>query len=320
MPRSMHWRKFAMEFKQLESFAAVVRLNSFTKAAESLYISQPTISTHIRTLEEELGTRLIMRTTKNIDVTPEGLKLFEYAVNILELRDRMMQECSAGSRQIIHLGASTIPSAYILPEVLPTFGKLYPNAFFIIHQTDSKGVVEGLTDGIYDVGLIGMPCGKETLHSEPFCKDRMVLVTPVSEEYLTLQGNGASPEEILRTHPVILREKGSGSKKSADFFLSRRASTKNPSRFLPVSTIPRPSRTWWRAVWACPSSPSAQPAISFGKSGSSPLNCLTLPMTGICTWSAAGNRRSAALSGNLWNSWSGSMQTVPRTDGYTGRK
>ena len=100
-----------MEFKQLESFAAVVRLNSFTKAAESLYISQPTISTHIRALEEELGTRLIMRTTKKIDVTPEGLKLFEYAVNILELRDRMVQECSAGARQIIHLGASTIPSA-----------------------------------------------------------------------------------------------------------------------------------------------------------------------------------------------------------------
>ena len=210
-----------MEFKQLESFAAVVRLNSFTKAAESLYISQPTISTHIRALEEELGTRLIMRTTKNIDVTPEGMKLFEYAINILELRDRMMQECSADARQIIHLGASTIPSAYILPEVLPSFGKLYPNAFFIIHQTDSKGVVEGLTDGIYDVGLIGMPCAKETLHSEPFCKDRMVLITPVTTEYLTLQKFGATPEEILRNHPVILREKGSGSKKSADFFLER---------------------------------------------------------------------------------------------------
>ena len=210
-----------MEFKQLESFAAVVRLNSFTKAAESLYISQPTISTHIRALEEELGTRLIMRTTKNIDVTPEGMKLFEYAINILELRDRMLQECSADARQIIHLGASTIPSAYILPEVLPSFGKLYPNAFFIIHQTDSKGVVEGLTDGIYDVGLIGMPCSRETLYSEAFCKDRMVLITPVSEEYLTLYNNGASPEDILRNHPVILREKGSGSKKSADFFLER---------------------------------------------------------------------------------------------------
>lgn len=210
-----------MEFKQLESFAAVVRLNSFTKAAESLYISQPTISTHIRALEEELGTRLIMRTTKNIEVTPEGVKLFDYAVNILELRDRMMSECSEGSKKIIHLGASTIPSAYILPEILPQFGKLYPNAFFVIHQTDSKGVVDGLSDGIYDVGLIGMPCEKESLYCAPFCKDRMVLITPVSEEYLTYQSGGTPPVEILKHSPVILRERGSGSKKSADFFLEQ---------------------------------------------------------------------------------------------------
>ena len=81
--------------------------------------------------------------------------------------------------------------------------------------------MEGLTDGIYDVGLIGMPCEKESLHSEPFCKDRMVLVTPVTQEYLALYNGNASPEEILRNYPVILREKGSGSKKSADFFLER---------------------------------------------------------------------------------------------------
>ena len=210
-----------MEFKQLESFAAVVRLNSFTKAAESLYISQPTISTHIRALEEELGTRLIMRTTKNIEVTAEGMKLYDYSVNILELRDRMVSECSAGGRQIIHLGASTIPSAYILPEILPLFGKMNPNAFFVIHQTDSKGVVDGLGDGIYDVGLIGMPSEKESVICTPFCKDRMVLITPVTEEYLNMQLDGVSPVEVLRKSPVILREKGSGSKKSADFFLEQ---------------------------------------------------------------------------------------------------
>ena len=65
-----------MEFKQLESFAAVVRLRSFTRAAEQLYISQPTLSTHIRALEEELNMRLILRTTKSIEVTmraPLGL-------------------------------------------------------------------------------------------------------------------------------------------------------------------------------------------------------------------------------------------------------
>ncbi|MBQ7230033.1 MAG: LysR family transcriptional regulator [Oscillospiraceae bacterium] len=162
-----------------------------------------------------------MRTTKNIEVTAEGMKLYDYSVNILELRDRMVNECSSAGRQIIHLGASTIPSAYILPEVLPLFGKLNPNAFFVIHQSDSKGVVDGLGDGIYDVGLIGMPSEKESVLCAPFCKDRMVLITPVSEEYLNMQAAGASPVEVLRQSPVILREKGSGSKKSADFFLEQ---------------------------------------------------------------------------------------------------
>lgn len=208
-----------MEFKQLESYAAVVKYNSFTKAAENLYISQPTISTHIRALEEELDVRLIMRTTKSIEVTPEGRKLYDYAVNLLELRDRMVHECSANAKKIIHLGASTIPSAYILPEVLPKFGKLSPNTFFVIHQSDSKGILDGLSDGIYDVGLIGMPSGKENIVCRSFCRDRMVIITPVTEHYLKLQSQRKLPLEELLQEPIILREKGSGSKKSADKFL-----------------------------------------------------------------------------------------------------
>lgn len=210
-----------MEFKQLESYAAVVRYNSFTKAAENLYISQPTISTHIRALEEELNVRLIMRTTKNIEVTAEGMKLYNYAINLLELRDRMMQECAADAKRIIHLGASTIPSAYVLPEVLPKFGKLNPNAYFAIHQSDSRTVIDGLADGIYDVGLIGMPCEKETLVCESFCRDRMVIITPVTEHFLQLQKRKETPITELFREPVILREKGSGSKKSADLFLEQ---------------------------------------------------------------------------------------------------
>lgn len=210
-----------MEFKQLESFAAVVRLQSFTRAAEQLYISQPTISTHIRALEEELNMRLILRTTKSIEVTVEGQKFYEYAVNILQLRDRMLQECSAEAKRIIHLGASTIPSAYILPEVLPKFGSRFPNTFFVIHQSDSKGVIDGLTDGIFDVGLMGMACEKESMNCEAFCEDRMVLITPVADRFLKLQRKGASAAELLVQEPVILREKGSGSMKGMDRFLEQ---------------------------------------------------------------------------------------------------
>ena len=210
-----------MEFKQLESYAAVVRYNSFTKAAENLYISQPTISTHIRALEEELNVRLIMRTTKNIEVTAEGMKLYEYAVNLLELRDRMLQECSADAKQIIHLGASSIPSAYVLPEILPSFGRRSPSAYFAIHQSDSQAVVDGLIDGIYDVGLIGMPAERESLVCESFCRDRMVIITPVTEYFLELKSRGGTPIEELFRQPVILREKGSGSRKSAELFLEQ---------------------------------------------------------------------------------------------------
>ena len=75
-----------MELKQLRSFAAVVKWGSFTRAAEVLYLSQPTISAHIRQLEEELHTKLILRTTKNLTVTPTGKEIYQYAGNILELQ------------------------------------------------------------------------------------------------------------------------------------------------------------------------------------------------------------------------------------------
>ena len=208
-----------MEFKQLESFVAVVKHNSFTKAAENLYISQPTISTHIRALEEELNTRLILRTTKSIEVTPEGNKLFEYAENILHLRNRMMDECTVGRKKILHLAASTIPSAYILPEALPDYGAKNPENYFVIHQNNSKGVIDGVMDGLFDVGLIGMNVERENLICREFCRDEMVLIAPVNEHFLELKDRGVSAGDILLQEPVILREKGSGSKKSVEQFM-----------------------------------------------------------------------------------------------------
>lgn len=80
-----------MELRQLQSLVAVVKYRSFTKAAEMLYISQPTISTHIRMLEEELEYRLIIRNTKSIQVTPKGIELYECACKILALKDELMQ-------------------------------------------------------------------------------------------------------------------------------------------------------------------------------------------------------------------------------------
>lgn len=219
-----------MELKQLRSFAAVVRYGSFTRAAENTYLSQPTISTHIRALEEELNTQLLLRDTKNLQVTPRGQELYECACRMLELQDNLLQRWRQSDQHIIQLGASTIPSAYILPEVLPRYGKENPGSYFVVHQSDSRQVIEGVAGGLFDVGMSGMPCQDEAIRCEPFFRDRMVLITPVSRRFLAMQSQGQDALPELLREPIILREAGSGSQKSADRFLAQMGLRENELR------------------------------------------------------------------------------------------
>ena len=191
-----------MDFKQLRSFVAVVRCGSFTQAAQQLFVSQPTISAHVRALEEELGRELILRTTKAIEVTPKGREIYEYAEGILNLKERMLRACDGLQQRIIHLGASTIPSAYILPQILSAFGRQYPEVYFNLHQSDSTGVAEGILSGIYELGFLGRE--DEALNCIPICRDRMVLITPVTEKYLDMKRKGVSQINLLMHEPIVL--------------------------------------------------------------------------------------------------------------------
>lgn len=208
-----------MDFKQLQSFVEVVKYQSFTKAAEKLYVSQPTISAHVNQLEEELNKRLILRTTKSIELTPKGKEVFDYAVHILNMRDRLVESCSPNSQKIIHIGASTIPSAYILPDLLPEYGRLCNDTYFSIHQSDSQGIVNGLKEGLFDIGMIGMHVEDEQITCVPFCTDHMLFITPVNDHFLQLQHNQDWNIHTLLKEPMIMRETGSGSQKTADIFL-----------------------------------------------------------------------------------------------------
>lgn len=210
-----------MEFKQLQSFVEVVKYQSFTKAAEHLFVSQPTISAHISQLEEELNKRLILRTTKSIELTPKGKEVYDYAVRILGMRDRLLETCSSKQQKLIHIGASTIPSAYVLPELLPEYGRLHSDTYFSIHQSDSQGIVDGLKEGLFDIGMVGMYVDDEEISCLPFCEDHMLLITPVNEHFLQLKRENNWDIRTLLKEPVIMREAGSGSKKTADLFLER---------------------------------------------------------------------------------------------------
>lgn len=210
-----------MEFKQLQSFVEVVNHQSFTKAADKLFISQPTVSAHITQLEDELNTKLILRTTKSISLTEKGEEVYDYATKILGLKSRMLESCSMQPKNIIHIGASTIPSAYILPNILQEFGTVTPDTYFSIYQNDSQGIIDGLKEGLFDIGMIGMKPEDEEIQCIPFCQDNMIIITPVNDHFLELKYNNNYTIRDLLNEPIIMRETGSGSKKTADMFLEK---------------------------------------------------------------------------------------------------
>ncbi|MDR1018697.1 MAG: LysR family transcriptional regulator [Lachnospiraceae bacterium] len=246
-----------MEFKQLLSFANVVKYGSFTKAAEELYTSQPTISAHINQLEEELKFRLIMRTTKRIEVTPKGEELYKFATKVLSLKEDLTNRWELEKLEhIIRLGTSSIPSTYILPEILPAFikacdnerqnnsinnskinikqkankigantinkGKEYKtNIQFNIHENSSENIISDISDGILEVGLVGIKTKAENIKFTPFFKDEIVLITPYSDTFLEYKEQNTSIKEMLQNEPIILRESPSNNKKFMNNYLNQ---------------------------------------------------------------------------------------------------
>lgn len=209
-----------MEFKQLEAFVAVVDYGSFSEAARKLYLTQPTISAHVRSLEEELHTKLILRTTKKTTITTRGYQLYDSAVRMLEIRNNLLKNFTGVQKHMIDLAASTIPSSYLLPEILAAFGKTHPDIYFHSIQADSAESINRVLDGTVDLALVGQNTRDETCVFLPFCQDELVIATPITNHYLGLQNKSVTFEDFIKD-PIIIREKGSGTKKEMDLFLEQ---------------------------------------------------------------------------------------------------
>lgn len=213
-----------MEFKQLEAFVAVVDYGSFSEAARKLYLTQPTISAHVRSLEEELHTKLIIRTTKKTTITTKGYQLYDSAVRMLEIRNNLLENFTGVQKHMIDLAASTIPSSYLLPEILAAYGKTHPDTYFHSIQTDSAESINRVLDGTVDLALVGQNTRDESCVFLPFCYDELVLATPVTDRYLSLYSHLPDEPVSFRDFakdPIIIREKGSGTKKEMDLFLEK---------------------------------------------------------------------------------------------------
>lgn len=212
-----------MELKQLEGFVKVVEFESFSKAAQSLYLTQPTISVHIGSLEKELNVKLLERTTKVVKTTKAGERLYEYAKGMLEIRDDILNDFYEDRHmdERIKVAGSTIPSQHILPEIIPEFQKKSLKTFFSLNQGDSGYVIDEILRHKIDIGFVGMKKEDPRLYYIPFYKDSLVIITPNNEKYKNMLKEKCSIDDLMK-EPLILRENGSGTKKVAEQFLESR--------------------------------------------------------------------------------------------------
>ena len=208
-----------MEFRQLEAFIATVDHRSFSAAAEALYLSQPTISSHIQALEGELQTKLIRRTTKKFEITPEGQQLYEYAVALIRLQQKAVSELSNTGVRELHIGASSVPGQCILPGILAGYRAIAPNSNFRITSADSMDIIQKVESGTLDLGLVGMETESRHCVFEPFASDELVIAAPNNAYYQAKYGRTFSAG--LLKEPMIMRTEQSGTKQEAERLLQQ---------------------------------------------------------------------------------------------------
>ena len=208
-----------MNLKQLEAFVQVSESGSFSKAAKELFLTQPTISAHISSLEKELNVRLFIRNTKEVSLSEEGKDLYRYAKQITDLEkaieERFYMDSDDG-KHFITIAASTIPAQYLLPKVLMCYRERYPKEQIKIMETDSSEVVTQVVDHMVDVGFTGTVLEKKHCKYIPFYKDELAVITPDTPEYRILKEQNRDDIDWIKRKPLILREEGSGTRKEAE--------------------------------------------------------------------------------------------------------
>ena len=207
-----------MNLKQLEAFIRVADSGSFSKAAKELYLTQPTVSAHISSLEKELNARLFIRNTKEVSLSQDGKKLYDYARKILDIEAEIRREfCDTEEQehQCIRIAASTIPAQYLLPGILAKFSEKHPSEQFEIIELDSMGVVEQIIERNIDLGFTGTELEKKHCTYIPFYKDELVIITPNDKKFQKLQKQKKGIEWITEEQ-LIMREEGSGTRKESE--------------------------------------------------------------------------------------------------------
>ncbi|MDH5469127.1 MAG: selenium metabolism-associated LysR family transcriptional regulator [Gammaproteobacteria bacterium] len=209
-----------MADRRLQVFHTVARLLSFTKAAESLHMTQPAVTFQVRQLEEYFNTRLFDRTHNRISLTAAGERVYEYAAQIFDLyakMDNAVRDMTGEISGVLIIGASTTIAEYMLPALLGDFKKKYPDINVHLKVSNSDGIVSMVENNDIDLGVVEAPVVNKNLVVENCRNDRLVAVVPPTHE---LAGKKKLNVKELIEHAYIAREEGSGTREVIEEYLA----------------------------------------------------------------------------------------------------
>jgi DNA-binding transcriptional LysR family regulator len=205
-----------LTMQQLEALIHLVEERSFSRAAKKMHLTQPSLTKHIRNMEEALKEKVVNRASRALTLTPEGRVIYDYARRILRLREEArervlrLREEEAGD---IRIAASTIPATYILPHAIAGFRKKHPRIRTTVRTADSSNVIEMVLDNGAEIGFIGKKPSGGKLVVEELWKDRLVLAVPSAHPWA--KRRSVRIAEIAKASFVI-REKGSGTREALE--------------------------------------------------------------------------------------------------------
>jgi len=208
-----------MKLNQIEIFCKIFELKSFSKAAEVLHLTQPTLTEHMKSLEQYLGTPLIDRLGREVVPTKAGEVFYEYCQKILNLKkeaEQKIKEQEGTLKGELKIGASTIPGEYILPHLIKNFYDNFPEIFITLKVSDTRRIIGDILDNRIELGIIGAIIESSKLEYHKFVKDELVLVVPSQSPW----GKCSSITlKKLKEIPLLFREEGSGTQMVIERYL-----------------------------------------------------------------------------------------------------
>jgi DNA-binding transcriptional LysR family regulator len=218
----MERKPLSIDFRHLETFSRVADLKSFSKAANDLFITQPTVSGHILALEQSLSLRLFDRMGRKTHLTKAGELFLRHATKILSSRKDLLNalsEFSQGIRGELSLGASTIPGEYLLPKVMSDFKKEHPGFILSLKIADTQEIVQCVLQGNVELGMTGAKLNHNSLHYEKYEEDEIIVIGP--SDHPLAKKRRVNFEELSR-ESWIIREEGSGTQMAVEKALKKK--------------------------------------------------------------------------------------------------